>query len=381
LLNSYAWAHPHGALVPEDLRGKHANRPNRIPPEVVQQIDAHILSFPRESSHYALATTKTFLDAKLSVRNMHSLYLERYEPRAYAALTVGAEDERDVNEMGEDAEMEEVEGQAPDPGAVKPQVKYDFYNEAFRKFDLTFGKPEVDSCATCDELKLQIAAREDEDTAHALREKRRTHLLEADRGYRMRKHDQTLSQASRQADPSWVCPAADYRSWDGTEYVCSDMAGVLQTPKVPTNKAFYLRKLKTYAYGLFSGQANRHSLLFWDETVSNKGANEVLSASNEFFVKRRTGATHLAWWADNTSSQLKNQFMMLFCNEAVHDDGLAYFHRLDNKYSPPGHTFMVSSTHACTSRHTPTAHTQHALAGERQSVWRPVARCKQNQDH
>jgi hypothetical protein len=95
-----------------------------------------------------------------------------------------------------------------------------------------------------------------------------------------------------------------------------------------------------YAYGLFSGQANRHSLLFWDETVSNKGANEVLSASNEFFVKRRTGATQLAWWADNTSSQLKNQFMMLFCNEAVHDDGLAYFHRLDNKYSPPGHTFM-----------------------------------------
>jgi hypothetical protein len=115
---------------------------------------------------------------------------------------------------------------------------------------------------------------------------------------------------------------------------------VLQTPKVPTNKAFYLRKLKTYAYGLFSGQANRHSLLFWDETVSNKGANEVLSDSNEFFMKRRTGATQLAWWADNTSSQLKNQFMMLFCNDAVHDDGLAYYHRLDNKYSPPGHTFM-----------------------------------------
>jgi hypothetical protein len=252
LLNSYAWAHPQGALVPDDQRGKHTNRPNRVPPAIVQQIDAHILSFPRESSHYALASTKTFLDAKLSVRKMHSLYLELHEPRAYAALAVpGAEDERDVSEMGEDAEMEEVEGQAPDPSAVKPQVKYDFYNEAFRKFDLAFGKPEVDSCATCDELKLQIAACEDEDTAHALREKRRTHLLEADRGYRMRKHDQELAQASRQADPSWVCPAADYRSWDGTEYVCSDMAGVLQTPKVPTNKAFYLRKLKTYLVFLF----------------------------------------------------------------------------------------------------------------------------------
>jgi hypothetical protein len=49
LLNSYSWAHPQGALVPADMRGKHANRPNRIPGDVVAQIDAHILSFPRES--------------------------------------------------------------------------------------------------------------------------------------------------------------------------------------------------------------------------------------------------------------------------------------------------------------------------------------------
>jgi hypothetical protein len=76
--------------------------------------------------------------------------------------------------------------------------------------------------------------------------------------------------------------------------------------------------------------------LFWDETVSNKGANEVLSAAHTFFVRRRTGA----WWADNTSSQLKNNFMMLYCNELVFEDGFAYFTRLDNKYSPPGHTFM-----------------------------------------
>jgi len=73
LLNSWAWHNPKGALVPPDLRGTHANRPNRIPADVVAQIDAHILSFPRESSHYALDTTKTFLAADLSVRKMHRL--------------------------------------------------------------------------------------------------------------------------------------------------------------------------------------------------------------------------------------------------------------------------------------------------------------------
>ena len=31
---------------------------------------------------------------------------------------------------------------------------------------------------------------------------------------------------------------------------------------------------------------------------------------------------------------------MLYNAELVHDDGLKYFHRVDNKYSPPGHTCM-----------------------------------------
>jgi hypothetical protein len=31
---------------------------------------------------------------------------------------------------------------------------------------------------------------------------------------------------------------------------------------------------------------------------------------------------------------------MLYNNECVRVDGFSYFHRIDNKYSPPGHTFM-----------------------------------------
>jgi hypothetical protein len=57
----------------------------------------------------------------------------------------------------------------------------DFYNSRFRKFDLAFGVPIADSCCKCDELKIQIEAAEDEDTADALRVERRQHLCEADR--------------------------------------------------------------------------------------------------------------------------------------------------------------------------------------------------------
>ena len=79
---------------------------------VVAQIDKHIASFPRESSHYSLNTNKKFLRSELgSVRKMHVLYLELYEP--------------------------DLRGDGDDAGATKPQVTYEFYNERFKTFDLS----------------------------------------------------------------------------------------------------------------------------------------------------------------------------------------------------------------------------------------------------
>ena len=114
-------------------------------------------------------------------------------------------------------------------------------------------------------MTLKLSACEDEDEAEELRKQRREHLIEADAGYAMRKHDferaqvdlfglpsgvcvcgcgcvvilspslcyaTHLAQESRKGDPDWKVPADNYRTWDGLEFVSSDMAGVLQTPKV-----------------------------------------------------------------------------------------------------------------------------------------------------
>jgi hypothetical protein len=294
---------------------------------------------------------------------MHRLYLRKNEPGIIPAGDSGS-DSSDSDSEREELDMEE-DGGAEDKS--KPLVTYAFYTGRFNTFDLSFAKPLVDSCATCDELKIQLAVAADETTADALRAERKLHLLEADRGYAMRKHDQELAEASRKSEPGAVPSELDHNSWDGVEFVCSDMAGVLITPKVSVNKAFYLRKMNTYC-GLFSGHASQHSLCFWNETVAQKGSNEVLSSAHEFFVKRKTGTTRLNWWGDNTSSQMKNQFMMLYANELAHDDGFDFFTRIDNKYSPPGHTFMVHPTRARARPQvdpTPTTRTQHALARRR----------------
>jgi hypothetical protein len=243
--------------VPADQRGRHSNRANKIPLDVVARIDQHIKSFPRESSHYSLdAEAEKFLSAELSVRRMWILYLVKFEP-----LT-----QPDESDEGNADAAAQVEGAGDE--RQKPRVTYDYYLSRFRKYDLSFGVPAVDSCCRCDELKIQIKAAVDEDTADALRAERRAHLVEADRGYAMRLFDQKMAQECRAGDPDWECPTKEFCSWDASEFVCSDMAGVLSTPKVSANKAFYLRKLKTYCYSMFSGQAGQHSLGFWNEVTA-----------------------------------------------------------------------------------------------------------------
>jgi hypothetical protein len=114
---------------------------------------------------------------------MYVLYLEKYEPGiVLAPRKSGAGDGGD-----DEANLAEEIQQ-------KALVKYDFYLESFRKFDLGFGKPEVDSCGTCDSLAIKLSVAEDEETAEGLRTQRRLHLLEADKGYAMRRHDQELAQ-------------------------------------------------------------------------------------------------------------------------------------------------------------------------------------------
>jgi hypothetical protein len=94
LLNAFCWANPGGG-VPEDGRGKHGNRPNKIPNEIVDRIDAHILAFPRETSHYSLSSAADrFLDPELSVRIMWKLYLDMYEPHTVPPPDEAGEDER-----------------------------------------------------------------------------------------------------------------------------------------------------------------------------------------------------------------------------------------------------------------------------------------------
>lgn len=64
-------------VVPEDRRGKHDPK-HKLLPEVKEEIEKHIKSFPAYVSHYSRRhTTNLYLAQNLTVTEMHELYLEQ----------------------------------------------------------------------------------------------------------------------------------------------------------------------------------------------------------------------------------------------------------------------------------------------------------------
>lgn len=98
--------------IPKDLRGK-----NPPPGYVIKAIHDHIASFPLKEAHYT-SVSYYYLSAKLNVKIMWQLFKEKYP---------------ELN------------------------VDYKFYLKIFHEnFDLSFGRPQVDTCCKCEELKVKI---------------------------------------------------------------------------------------------------------------------------------------------------------------------------------------------------------------------------------
>lgn len=102
------------------MRGK--NRPgNAKPGTVIYKIMEHIASFPIKDSHYS-GKGHHYLSEKLNVLTMFKL-IKRKNPT-------------NIDE------------------------NYRFYLKIFKeRFDLSFGRPQVDTCCTCEELDVKIKSK------------------------------------------------------------------------------------------------------------------------------------------------------------------------------------------------------------------------------
>jgi hypothetical protein len=265
-----------------DKRGKH--RPKHGASEETSDIlRRHILQFPRERSHYTLGK-KEMLNPSLNVKKMWQLYKEQEESKDRRVLLYGA------------------------------------YLKEFNKHGLRFAPYKTDTCGTCDELNNQLIV---DPTNEELLEKKKTHLREADMGFKMQKADRESASAETH------------------EAIWGDMMSVLQIPKLPTGAAFYKRKYKVYNEDFYSASRNEHNMFLWGQLEGKKGANDVISCLHQFLETVPDGCKHLICWFDGTSSQLKNTSTLLYLLHRTDSTSPLYkFERICVKHAVPGHTFM-----------------------------------------
>lgn len=103
---------------PRDMRGKKLPT-NKKSADALKLIHNHIDSFPVKIAHY-LAKDYHFLSSELTARKMYDLFIVKH----------------------------------PDTDTI---IKYEFYVKYFNEnFNLKFGRPQIDTCAFCEEREVKF---------------------------------------------------------------------------------------------------------------------------------------------------------------------------------------------------------------------------------
>ena len=251
----------------------------------------HISTFTCRASHYTRRGTpgRKYLPSDMSVKQMHAMFARQ-----------------------NDAQV---------------QVTYSLYYSVFcYKFNLGFGHPVTDVCATCASYKLhckdQLAAEEDR------RREAASYILH-------RRRARVFYDMLNATDEASIT-------------VCFDMMQNLSLPKTPIGLAYYSRQLSMYVFGVVvhhgrgGGQSKEDVHLYvWQENENRKDSNMVASALNDCLRHRLpmlNDAGSLRLFSDSCFGQNKNMNMlaMLFALRKQ------CFPRINIKYVFPvrGHSYL-----------------------------------------
>lgn len=172
-----------------------------------------------------------------------------------------------------------------------------YYDVFSQNFNLGFGKPRVDICLKCVELKNKIQNKiELEESRTALK----LHRIRA------KKFCAVLEESRRKRD---------------TLTVVFDMQQNQPLPRINIGEAYYKRQLWLYNLAFVIHQRNRHQpkravrFYTWLESDSGKGSNEVCSTLMDFLRRvsknaARRGYKHLHLFSDSCPAENKNLTMI-----------------------------------------------------------------------
>lgn len=262
-----------------DQRGKHQNRPHKIDDQVREYIKQHIAQFPAEESHYS------------RTKNINKKYLS-------PLLSISKMHKLFLEQC------------ALDNVAQTFYVKECTYRNVFvSDFNLSFGFPKSDTCSTCD------AGKSSEE-----------HIQSYHEAY------DALRANREQAKNS-----------NNFAYMTMDLQQTMPLPRLSTSKAFYLRQMWLYNFGIhiITKEGDKSVMCSWTEDQAGRGSSEVVSCLLTALEGEESlrDKDHLVIWSDSCAGQNKN-FLMICLYQYLISKGL--FKTIDHKFPEVGHTYLDS---------------------------------------
>lgn len=226
-----------------------------------QAVVQHVSSFMCKASHYARrgAPGRKYLPSDMSVTKMHRLFQEQ--------------NHRDIS--------------------------YSLYYNVFcTSFNLGFGHPAKDCCATCMSSRLRMK------DPHLTEEERKAEIVSVMLHRRRARVFYTLLNAV-----------------EDTVTVCFDMMQNLSLPKSPIGQTYYSRQLYMYVFGVVVHHGERSlqalsdcHLYVWLENQNRKDSNMTASALDHCLrtslAEDVQQAGHLRLFSDSCYGQNKNSTMV-----------------------------------------------------------------------
>lgn len=267
--------------TPEDKRGRFVSY--SLPDAVKMKVREHIASFPLKESHYS-GQKIFYLSSDLDLKIMHKLYLEKY----------------------------------PDK-----KVSYSFYRSFFAEnFNYRFGRPQVDTCCTCEQLNLKVKSPHLNEVAKR--------VAVAELLVHKRKSRKFYSALKHEASD-------DGKKEDNVLSLAFDFMQNISLPKVPVQELFYLRQLTVNVFAISNIKANTSFLYVYHEGEGRKGPDEVCSFLHDYFKQIPEKITELRLFSDNCSAQNKNQAIMRYMLFLT-DSGR--FKKIQHYFPVRGHSFL-----------------------------------------
>jgi len=272
-----------------DKRGRHTNRPLRLRENSLELVREHINSFPRVHSHYTRERSKReYLESEVrSVENMHRLF----------------------KDWCSDKGIEKI-----------PSVSA--YRKVFnREFNIGFFVPRKDQCELCNRWKNALN-----------HEERKTILQEYMKHLNDKKAVSALKKADKKSASATKCVA------------CFDLQKVLNCPSSQVSLFFYKNKVSLYNFTIFDLRLKEGHCYLWDETIAQKGSNEVGTNVFQFVqAKVQEGIKEFVFYSDGPSGQNRNR--MVFSMYMIASQKFQV--KITHRFLESGHSYSeADSMHA-----------------------------------